>query len=274
MVNSHSNHPDESFDLDKYVEAHSTSSRQIVRTVLDDNDDVEVLLTDAKEDRQAKKERYVPEYHSRLRSRIIEMPKEIYQASGINVFGKRIKSIMFTTDVALIRNSNAQAIIAVYPFTPQFTIMKAIIDVASVPVFLGVGGGVTTGDRSAHIAFEAEQLGAYGVVVNAPISNEAIAKINQRIEIPVIATIASLEDDYIGKLNAGADMLNISAGANTAQVVETIRSEVGNVVPIIATGGPSGQAIQATTQAGANAITYTPPSSADIFAKVMDNYRH
>lgn len=68
------------------------------------------------------------------------MPKEIYQASGIKILGHRIKSLLFTTDVALIKNTDAQSIIAVYPFTPQITIMQSIINVASVPVFLGVGG--------------------------------------------------------------------------------------------------------------------------------------
>ena len=41
-----------------------------------------------------------------------------------------------------------------------------------MPVFVGVGGGRTTGNRSIAIALQAELLGAYGVVVNAPISNE------------------------------------------------------------------------------------------------------
>ena len=42
---------------------------------------------------------------------------------------------------------------------------------------------------------------------------------------------------------------------------------------MIATGGPTDESITATIRAGANAITYTPPSSAELFAKTMANNR-
>jgi hypothetical protein len=44
-------------------------------------------------------------------------------------------------------------------------------------------------------------------------------------------------------------------------------------VPIIATGGPTEETIMATIRAGANAITYTPPTSAELFAISMERYR-
>ena len=44
-------------------------------------------------------------------------------------------------------------------------------------------------------------------------------------------------------------------------------------LPIIATGGPTEESILATIRAGANAITYTPPSSASLFAKTMADNR-
>ena len=44
-------------------------------------------------------------------------------------------------------------------------------------------------------------------------------------------------------------------------------------VPIIATGGPTEETIRATIDAGANAITYTPPTSAELFAVSMARYR-
>ncbi len=47
------------------------------------------------------------------------MPEEIYNASGINIFGKRLKSLVFSTDLAIIKNNNADGVIAVYPFTPS-----------------------------------------------------------------------------------------------------------------------------------------------------------
>ena len=44
-------------------------------------------------------------------------------------------------------------------------------------------------------------------------------------------------------------------------------------MPIIATGGPTDESIRATIAAGANAITYTPPTSAELFAESMAKYR-
>ena len=87
----------------------------------------------------------VPEYEGTLRSHMIKIPACISECSGIRIFGRRIKSLAFTTDAAIIRNINADAIIAVYPFTPQPAITRAVMDVADMPVFAGVGGGVTRG---------------------------------------------------------------------------------------------------------------------------------
>lgn len=219
-----------------------------------------------------KMEKYIPEVKSKLRSRIIEVPPVIYKASGIKVLGTRIKSLLFSTDVAIIKNTNANSIIAVYPFTPQLSITQAILEVAPVPVFAGVGGGITTGRRSIDIALQAELMGAYGVVVNAPTTNEVISEMYDRIDIPIIATIVSEFDDYKGKLDAGARILNVSGGARTAEIVRKIRDDY-KELPIIATGGPTDESILKTIEAGANAITYTPPSSADIFAGIMSQYR-
>lgn len=217
-------------------------------------------------------EKFIPEVKSKLRTRIIEVPQVIYKASGIKVLGTRIKSLLFSTDIAIIKNTNANSIIAVYPFTPQLSITQALLEVAPVPVFVGVGGGITTGRRSIEIALQAELMGAYGAVVNAPTKNDVINEMYERIDIPIIATIVSEHDDYKGKLDAGARILNISGGARTASIVRKIREEY-KELPIIATGGPTDQSILETIEAGANAITYTPPSSAEIFAEIMNKYR-
>ncbi|MGX7105272.1 beta/alpha barrel domain-containing protein [Globicatella sanguinis] len=254
---------------EKSFNQYNITHYESIRTELDDDNQSVVIINDV----EVPNRKNVPVFQSKLRSRIVEVPEEIYEASGILIFGKRIKSLLFSTDVAIIRNSNAQSVIAVYPFTPQTTIMQSIIDVSSVPVFVGVGGGTTTGLRSVNLAFQAEQLGAYGVVVNAPMENEVISQIREHIDIPLIATISSFQDDFKGKLAAGATMLNISGGAKTVELVKHIRQEVGPDVPIIATGGPTGELVKATIRAGANAITYTPPTSAEIFAELMKRYR-
>lgn len=219
------------------------------------------------------KEKFVPEINTKLREKIVKVPEVIYKASGIKILGTRIKSLLFSTDVAIIRNTNADSIIAVYPFTPQLSIIHSILDVASVPVFAGVGGGLTTGERSVQIALQAELLGAYGVVVNAPTKPEVIKRMYDVVDIPIIGTVVSMKDDYKSKIESGVRILNVSGGANTHEIVKMIRSEIGKEFPIIATGGPTDESIMRTIEAGANAITYTPPTSGDIFSEVMEKYR-
>ena len=163
--------------------------------------------------------RNVPVYNGTLRNHSIRLPHCIRECSGIRIFGMRIKSIAFTTDVAIIKNINADAIIAVYPFTPQPAISQAVIGISDVPVFVGVGGGITGGDRSVRLAIEAENQGAFGVVVNAPISNEVISRIKEVVDIPVIATIVSDQMDIRSRIEAGADFLNVSGAAATPQIV-------------------------------------------------------
>jgi len=214
----------------------------------------------------------VPSYSGTLRSHLLEVPACIAACSGIRIFGRRIKSLVFSTDVAIIKNVNADAIIAVYPFTPQPSIAQAIINVSDVPVFVGVGGGVTNGGRSVRLAAYAEHQGAFGVVVNAPITDQTIFQIKGAVDIPVIATIVSEKMDVAKRLACGADILNVSGAAQTPEIVRRIREKFLDV-PIIATGGPTEETIRKTIEAGANAITYTPPSNGELFAESMRRYR-
>lgn len=214
----------------------------------------------------------IPSYSGTLRSHLLTVPHEIYECSGILVFGRRIKSIVFSTDVAIIKNINSDAIIAVYPFTPQPSISHAIISVSDVPVLVGVGGGITGGERTIRLAMEAENQGAFGIVVNAPIPPEVISGIKEKVELPVIATIVSENQGIAERIQAGADILNISASFKTPDVVASVRAKYPNI-PIIATGGPSAETISRTIQAGANAITYTPPTNGQLFSGIMQQHR-
>ncbi len=218
-------------------------------------------------------DRYIPELKGSLRSHMIEVPECIRKATGIKIFGKRIKSIAFTTDVAIIENINADAVIAVYPFTPQPTITSAITMTADVPVFAGVGGGVTSGKRVVNLALDAEFKGAIAVVVNAPTSNDTIMAIRDTIDIPIVVTVISEHTDIQARLDAGANILNVSGASKTVGIVKKIREKF-PLVPIIATGGPTDESIIETIEAGANAITYTPPTTADLFKISMDKYRN
>ena len=214
----------------------------------------------------------VPAYEGTLRSHMIMIPPCISECSGIRVFGRRIKSLAFTTDVAIIRNINADAIIAVYPFTPQPAIHRAIMQAADMPVFVGCGGGVTKGLRVVNLANDAEHEGAFGVVANAPTSNEIVRMLKQVLDIPVVVTVVSGKTDVAARIEAGADILNVSGAAKTPEIVRGIRARFSEV-PIIATGGPTEETILETIHAGANAITYTPPSNGELFAQSMARYR-
>ncbi len=213
-----------------------------------------------------------PQIVSRLRGHIVEVPKEALAASGIVINGRRIKTLIFTTDIAIIRNCDADAVLAVYPFTPQQTISDAIIQSASIPVFCGVGGGTTQGARTAMLAWNVEAQGAMAVVVNAPMSNEDIARIYQVVDIPIVVTVLNEHTDIGARLAAGATILNVSAAERTPEVIRAIRERYPHV-PIIGTGGPTGKTIKATVEAGANAISYTPPSTKELFSSMMDDYR-
>ena len=72
-------------------------------------------------------EQFTPEIMTELRKDIVRVPEIILEASGIKIFGKLIRSIIFTTDIAIIRNTNANAVIAVYPFTPIQRLLKALL---------------------------------------------------------------------------------------------------------------------------------------------------
>ncbi|MBQ2746861.1 MAG: hydrolase [Firmicutes bacterium] len=214
----------------------------------------------------------LPSFTGALRTHSIKMPEEIYKVSGIVINGRRIKSVIFTTDIAIIRNCNADAVLAVYPFTPQQAISHAIIMAAPIPVFCGIGGGTTAGMRSAHMAQDAEAQGAFGVVVNAPFPVENISTVKEFIDIPIIATVVSENADIQAILDAGASILNVSAAAKTPELVKKIREKFPGV-PVIATGGPTPESIKATVDAGANCISYTPPSTAELFTEMMKKYR-
>lgn len=217
-------------------------------------------------------EKHIPAVMSNLRREIVQVPEEIASCSGISIYGRLIKSVLFSTDVSVIANNNADAILVVYPFTPHPAILKSVMLVASVPVFAGVGGGLTTGDRSANMSLFAESEGAMAVVVNAPTDSDTIRNINDRIDIPIIYTLVSEQSDLPSRLRAGVDIVNVSGGAQTAAIVRKVREQYPEL-PIIATGGQTRESILETIAAGANAISFTPPTNGELFKEKMDKYR-
>ena len=132
-------------------------------------------------------------------------------------------------------------------------------------MFAGVGGGLTQGQRVVNLAMFAEMQGATGVVLNAPTASAVVSHVAETIDIPVVLTVARADTDFDERIRAGADIFNVS-------VVRRIREQHPDV-PIIATGGPTDESILETIKAGANAITWTPPSNGEIFRDIMAAYR-
>lgn len=213
-----------------------------------------------------------PRIEGQLRHNILKLPQSVYNATGIVVNGRRIKSFVFTTDLAIIRNCDADAVFAVYPFTPQQAISDAIIKASYIPVFCGVGGGTTSGMRTVGLAKDVECQGAMGVVLNAPITNLNLRAVAMAVDIPVIITVTKEDTDVAERIRNGASILNVACAAQTPRVVQKIRREFPEV-PIIATGGRTEASIAETIAAGANAITYTPPTVAELFREMMEKYR-
>ena len=216
----------------------------------------------------------IPEVVSPLRSSIIEMPDIIRKASGIVIYGKRIKSIVYSLDVSLIANTDADAILCVYPFTPNTQILNAVSLVAKAPILVGVGGGLTQGERSARLASHAEENNATAIVLNGPVTVETTEMVRQYVDIPIIYTVIDKSRELQPYIDAGVNIFNVSGGANTVELVKWVREQYPDM-PIIASGGKTDESIEATINAGANAITYTDYGMMEqYFHEKMETYRN
>lgn len=212
------------------------------------------------------------EYRSKYRAELVHVPDAIYRANGLIINGRRYKSFLFTTDVATIMYSYADAILAVYPYSPHPQIIQALNTVSRIPLAAGVGGGVTQGKRSADIARFADAYGCMAVVLNAAVTPETVRMVYESIDIPIIYSVISVHQDIEGHLAAGVSILNVSGGRNTVEIVKKVRKKYPNI-PIIATGGKSDENILETINAGADAISYTPPTTQQVFQENMEKYR-
>lgn len=207
-----------------------------------------------------------------LRHASIQVPSVIQQCSGINLYGHLVKSLVFSTDIAIIRNSNADAVLAVYPFTCQPAITQALLSAAEMPVLTGVGGALTTGQRAVDLAVHSDMQGVAGVVVNASTDPQIIARMAERVDVPIVVTATTLDAMVHDQIAAGARIVNVAAAKETPRVVAEIRRAY-PTMPIMASGGSKEESILATIEAGANAISWTPPSLQELERKIMDRHR-
>jgi len=76
-----------------------------------------------------------------------------------------------------------------------------------------------------------------------------------------------------GRINAGIDIFNVSGADKTSDIVKRIR-DISDQVAIIATSGKTEESIAMTIEAGANAISHTPPTTGELFKEIMQQYRN
>ena len=74
------------------------------------------------------------------------------------------------------------------------------------------------------------------------------------------------------KVDTGMRRIGLEPDESGVEIVKKIKDEFPDF-PVIATGGPNEETIRKTIEAGANAITYTPPANGDTMSNLMDKYR-
>ncbi|MHC0447986.1 hypothetical protein ACWA1F_21440 [Flavobacterium sp. 3-218] len=192
---------------------------------------------------------------------------------GLQFGNHNVKSFLFSTDMALIENNDADAILAVYPFPPSPKIIKTLIEFAGKPIVCGVGGGKTKGKKSLEMAIYAEEAGAAGIIVNVPFENKDIKKIREKVAIPIISTVTTSNYKFLKeRIEAGVTIFHVSGGANTNEIVKEITAQFPDF-PVMATGGKNLESINESINSGSKAIVLSPPSNKDLFKTVMDKYR-
>ena len=204
--------------------------------------------------------------------KVLAVPAGVAKAPGIAMQGRRIRSLVFSTDLAVICHCNADAVLAVYPFTCQPAITQALVAASQRPVLNGVGGSITHGERCVEVALHSEMQGVAAVVVNTSIPVETVSALTERLNVPVVVTVCADDAVAARQIAAGANMVNVAAGAATAAVVEALRARYPEL-PIIATGGPTEASVADTIAAGADAISWTPPDIRELERAVMEKAR-
>lgn len=201
------------------------------------------------------------------------VPKVAWDAPGIKVGDRLVRTFVFTTDVAVVCNCDADAVLAVYPFIGQPIIAESLLHAAGRPVFTGAGGMMTPPERSIKLALRLREMGIAGVVVNMTFEEAAIPAMHDQLKgVPLVLSVCELNDETYERIGAGASIANVAAGRNTAAVVAQIRANF-PYLPIMASGGPTDASIAATIEAGANAITWTPPNIQEMEHKLMERSR-
>lgn len=87
-----------------------------------------------------------------------------------------------------------------------------------------------------------------------------------------MVTVARADTDFDARLQAGANIFNVAAAAETPAIVRSIRERYPDV-PIIATAARRMRASSRPFRPAPIAITWTPPTNGEIFRDIMAAYR-
>ena len=141
---------------------------------------------------------------ARAHESVLAVPEVMRTAPGIAIQGRKIRSLVFSTDLAVICHCDADAVLAVYPFTCQPAITQALVAASQRPVFNGVGGSITQGERCVEAALHSEMSGVAAVVVNTSIPVESISALVEKVAVPVCVTACTADDVVRRQIAAGA----------------------------------------------------------------------
>ena len=202
----------------------------------------------------------------------LRVPEVMHTCPGFEIAGHHIRSLVFSTDVAVVCHCDADAVLAVYPFPSHPIVNNALIMASERPVFVGVGGGVTVGERSVELASHAEMQGVFAVVLNAVASVDTVRAVAARIDVPVVVTVCEWDDAARARIAAGASIVNVAAGHATPEVVARVRAEFPDIA-LMASSGHTEESAATTIAAGADALSWTPPNIQDIERALMRKNR-
>ncbi len=126
----------------------------------------------------------------------------------------------------------------------QFKLQKQLFQLLKDLFLLVLVVEQLPGKRVESIALDAELHGATAVVLNAPTTTEFVQNLADDIDIPVVLTIVSLNEDLEKRmLHTKANIINVSGGKDTVKIVKKLR-EIDPNFPIIATGGPTEETVE------------------------------
>lgn len=146
-------------------------------------------------------------------------------------------------------------------------ITQALLTVAQMPLFVGVGG-TTTGPRVAELAMVAEMQGAAGVVINAPLGgnhrNHHVMRSTFRSSPPLPKMTKSLNANHRRRRH------HQRRGGRTNRRWSLQHSRAPSEIPIWLPEAARGTYSRHRRRA---VITWTPPSAQQMQSQMMAKYR-